>query len=76
MIKVLVFIDWYLPAIKAGGPISSIVNMVDLLFEEVEFYIVTGNKDLNSKHNLEDIICNKWQKTLIFIVVTHTRFTS
>ena len=62
MIKVLVFIDWYLPAIKAGGPISSIANMVDLLFEEAEFYIITGNKDLNSKHNLEGVFCNKWQK--------------
>ena len=40
MIKVIIFIDWYHPAFKAGGPISSIFNMVEFLGEEVNFFIL------------------------------------
>jgi hypothetical protein len=30
-IKVLVFIDWYLPGYKAGGPIQSVANIISQL---------------------------------------------
>ena len=62
MSKVLIFIDWYLPASRAGGPISSVVNMVNLLYENFDFFIVTGSKDLNSDNNLQGVRLNKWQK--------------
>ena len=52
MKKILIFIDWFTPAVKAGGPISSVENMVNFLAEAFEFYIITGAKDLNSEHNL------------------------
>ena len=61
MTKVLIFIDWYYPASKAGGPISSVLNMVNLLHENFDFFIVTGSKDLNSQNNLQDVILNNWQ---------------
>ena len=56
MKKILIFIDWFTPAVKAGGPISSVENMVNFLAEAFEFYIITGAKDLNSKHNLQGIV--------------------
>ena len=62
MKKVLIFIDWYTPAIKAGGPISSVENLVNILYKDFEFYIITGSKDLNSDQNLEGVILNKWQR--------------
>ena len=40
MLKILVFIDWYKPAYKAGGPISSVYNLTELLGDEIQFYIV------------------------------------
>ena len=43
--KVLVFIDWYRPFYKAGGPVRSLVNMVDQLNDAVDFHIVTGDRD-------------------------------
>ena len=43
--KVLVFIDWYLPGYKAGGPVRSLANMVDHLRERIDFHIVTRNTD-------------------------------
>tara|TARA_B100001287_G_scaffold237831_1_gene210989 strand:+ start:16952 stop:18079 length:1128 start_codon:yes stop_codon:yes gene_type:complete len=61
MTKVLIFIDWYYPASKAGGPISSVLNMVNLLHKNFDFFIVTGSKDLNSQNNLQDVILNNWQ---------------
>ena len=35
--KVLICIDWFLPAYKAGGPIQSISNMVNHLKNHIEF---------------------------------------
>lgn len=43
--RILVFVGYYLPGYKAGGPIRTIANMVDLLSDEFEFYIVTGDRD-------------------------------
>jgi hypothetical protein len=42
--KILIAIDWYRPAHKAGGPITSIENLVNLLGDEgnLEFYIICG----------------------------------
>ena len=62
MKKILIFIDWFTPAVKAGGPISSVENMVNFLAQEFDFYIITGAKDLNSEHNLQGVVLNKWQK--------------
>ncbi|TAJ06839.1 glycosyltransferase [Marinilabiliaceae bacterium JC017] len=56
--KILIFIDWFLPGYKAGGPVRSMANMVEYLKEEYAFYIYTSNKD----HDGEKlkVINNKW----------------
>jgi len=43
--KVLIFIDWYLPGYKAGGPIQSVANLVAHLKDEFEFSIITRDTD-------------------------------
>jgi glycosyltransferase involved in cell wall biosynthesis len=43
---VLVSLDWYLPAYRAGGPIRSISNLVSALGDAVDFRIVCGDRDL------------------------------
>jgi hypothetical protein len=58
--RIVIFIDWYLPAFKAGGPIRSVHNIVNLIGEDAQFFIVTGNKDLGDTQPLEGIICNHW----------------
>lgn len=45
---ILVAIDWYLPAYKAGGPIRSVSNLVAALGEDVDFRIVCGDRDLGA----------------------------
>lgn len=45
--KVLIFIDWFYPAFKAGGPIKSVFNLVENLRQEYEFTIITSAYDLD-----------------------------
>lgn len=58
--KVLIFTDWYLPAFKAGGPVRSIANIVEHLYVEFEFYIVTSDRDLGDENSYEGLELDKW----------------
>lgn len=46
-VKILILIDWFAPAFKGGGPIQSIVNMVENNRGDFDYRIVCGNKDLD-----------------------------
>lgn len=58
--KILIFIDWYLPAYKAGGPVKSIANLVELLKDRAEIFLITGDRDLGDKFPFKGIELNKW----------------
>ena len=58
--KILIFIDWYKPGYKAGGPIQSISNIVNQLHDKVDFYIVTRNTDYLESNPYTSILSNKW----------------
>lgn len=58
--KILVFIDWFVPGYKAGGPIQSVVNLINQLQGEYEFYVVTSNSDLGEPKPYENIDYNCW----------------
>ena len=57
---ILIFIDWYKPGYKAGGPIRSISNMVDALKDDFQFYIVTRNTDYLETTPYSNINTNQW----------------
>jgi len=61
--KILVFIDWYLPGYKAGGPIKSCVSLVERLSNSYHFRIVTGDTDLNETEPYKNINPNEWNIT-------------
>lgn len=61
--KIMVFIDWYLPGYKAGGPIKSCVSLVERLKSFYDFRIVTTDTDLNEPLAYPEIIADKWTKT-------------
>jgi glycosyltransferase involved in cell wall biosynthesis len=52
--QILIAIDWYRPAHKAGGPITSIENLVNLLGddENLEFHIICGLFDYGAAEPL------------------------
>jgi glycosyltransferase involved in cell wall biosynthesis len=58
--KVLIFIDWYLPGFKAGGPIQSCVNLVSHLKKDLKFYIITRNTDYTSKVPYTEVKSDSW----------------
>lgn len=57
---VAIFIDWFAPGYKAGGPIRSIVNLARLLHESVDVYIFTSDRDHGDVHPYPEIIANTW----------------
>lgn len=44
--KILTFVSYYYPGYKAGGPIRTISNLVENLGKELDFYIVSRDRDL------------------------------
>ncbi len=57
---ICIFIDWYLPGFKAGGPIQSIANLVSQLSNYKTFYIITRNTDYCDSIPYANIEPNTW----------------
>jgi len=57
---VLVLISHYLPGFKVGGPLRSIVNMVDRLADEFDFRIFTSDRDLGDQVPYPDVATDCW----------------
>jgi len=60
--RILVFIDHYVPGYKAGGPLRSIANLVEILGDEIDFDIVTRDRDLNGNQSYHDVVIDAWQR--------------
>lgn len=58
--RVLVFIDWYLPGYRAGGPVRSMANLVDHLRDQVDFWIVTRDTDYTERIPYPGIQPDRW----------------
>lgn len=58
--KILVFIDWFLPAYKAGGPIRSVANLIENTYDLFDFYIITSDRDYLERKSLDTVQSNKW----------------
>lgn len=58
--QVLAFIDWYKPYYKAGGPVRSMVNLVEHLGDRVQFHIVTGDRDYTATSNEAQVPTDRW----------------
>ena len=46
---IFITIPWFTPAYRAGGPVQSILNLVNNFTDGVEFRIFCSNKDLNGE---------------------------
>lgn len=57
---VLTFIGSYLPGYKAGGPIRSVANLVANLGEEIDFRILTRDRDLGDDAPYADVATGSW----------------
>jgi len=60
--RLLIFLQWFTPAHKAGGPIRSIQNLIELIHEEYDIYIFASDRDLGDHKPFAYIRLNKWLK--------------
>ncbi len=58
--NLLCFTARYLPGFQGGGPAKSVYNIVQNLRDEINFYIVTNDRDAYENKPFENINQNKW----------------
>ncbi len=58
--KILIFIDWYLPGFRAGGPVTSCAGLVEHLAGEFDFFIVCRDTDYTRAIPYSEITPNCW----------------
>lgn len=65
--SILVFIDWFLPGYKSGGPVSSNSNMISSLSDYYKFKVVTRNNDYTEPEiEYNNIDANTWTSQHIY----------
>jgi len=57
---ILVLLGHYLPGYKSGGPLRSIVNLVDSLSDEFDFRILCADRDLGEAEPYRGIVPGRW----------------
>jgi glycosyltransferase involved in cell wall biosynthesis len=58
--RILIFIDWFTPGFRAGGPITSCVNLVEHLKGEFDFSVITTDTDYMEMQPYKDVESDRW----------------
>lgn len=57
---ILILCDWFLPGYLAGGPIQSIATLTKQLGHDIDFKIITTDRDFKSNQPYHTIKVNEW----------------
>lgn len=57
---ILLFVDWYRPGFKGGGPVRSMANLVDHLGHRADLHIVTADTDYTGTEPYPGIVPDRW----------------
>lgn len=60
--KVLVFVDYYLPGFKGGGPVHSVSRLIETLSSEMDFFVFTRDRDLGDAEPYSTVTVGDWAK--------------
>ncbi|MDR1965033.1 MAG: glycosyltransferase family 4 protein [Planctomycetaceae bacterium] len=60
---ILIPVRYYFPAVNAGGPVRSLVGLVEHLSNDFQIKIITPNHDLGNTTSFDSTIPDQWQKT-------------
>lgn len=60
--NILILCDWFLPGYLAGGPIQSIATLSARLGDEVNFRIITTDRDFQSGAPYTEVPANTWTR--------------
>jgi glycosyltransferase involved in cell wall biosynthesis len=61
-IRVLIFVNCYIPGFKGGGPIRSIENLVRCLGDRIDFRVVTADRDYGDPAPYAGMPVHQWVK--------------
>lgn len=57
---ILILSDWFLPGYLAGGPIQSIATLTKQLGNDIDFKIITTDRDFKSNKPYDNLKINEW----------------
>lgn len=57
---ILILCDWFLPGYLAGGPIQSIATLTQQLGNDIDFKIITTDRDFKSNNPYDSVKVNEW----------------
>lgn len=60
--NILIFIGSYLPGTKSAGVTTSMRNIIDNLYNDFNFHIITADRDIGDSSPYENIDLDKWIK--------------
>lgn len=60
--RILTFMDYYLPGHKSGGPVRSVANLVDRLSGRFHFQVVTRDRDWGDDHGYAGVSPGTWMR--------------
>lgn len=58
--RIVCFASYYLPGVRSGGPLRSLLHMQEWLGQSYQFHIVTRNHDLGDKTPYPDVSTGHW----------------
>jgi len=59
--RVAIFVEYYLPGFRAGGPMRSVSALVDRLGQEIDFYVITRDRDEGDDTPYADLVPGQWK---------------
>ncbi len=59
--QLLILSTWFAPAFRAGGPVTSLRNLVLSLEKDLDITVLTGARDLGEREPLHGVPCNTLQ---------------
>ena len=60
--SILILNGQYAPGYKGGGPIQSCINMVENLYEQIDFYVLCADRDYKETVPYSDVQINQWNE--------------
>lgn len=58
--RVLIFVDWFTPGFRAGGPTRSIANLVGHLKNDLDVFVLTSDTDYRESAPYPDLESDRW----------------
>ncbi len=58
--KMLIVLEYYFPGYKSGGPAETIKNFIKYLNEDIDIYLIVGDRDVGENVPYRDIKIDQW----------------